>query len=69
MEGNDGWAMAYYDSIVNRDITRLDWLVDNYEIDVNEKFSEARKKTDLDLSPIHLVCYLGFSGTDAVTAG
>ena len=62
MEAGSGWALEYYDSVVGNDGERLDTLVELHNIDLNEKFTEARLKKDLDLSPIHVVAYKGYTG-------
>lgn len=60
--GGNGWGLEFYDCIVNNDLARLETLVDQHKVDLNAKFTEVRKKNHLDLSPIHLVAYQGFTG-------
>ncbi len=57
-----GWGLDFYDCIINNDLARLENLVDQHKIDLNAKFTEVRKKNHLDLSPIHLVAYKGYTG-------
>ena len=57
-----GWGLEFYDCIVNNDLARLEALVEQHRIDLDAKFTEVRKKNHLDLSPIHLVAYKGYTG-------
>lgn len=57
-----GWGLEFYDCVVNNDLARLEYLVEQHKIDLNAKFTEVRKKNHLDLSPIHLVAYKGYTG-------
>ena len=57
-----GWGLEFYDCVINNDLARLEKLVEQHKIDLNAKFTEVRKKNHLDLSPIHLVAYKGFTG-------
>ena len=57
-----GWGLDFYDCIINNNLAQLENLVDQHKIDLNAKFTEVRKKNHLDLSPIHLVAYKGFTG-------
>ena len=57
-----GWGLEFYDAVLNNNLCRLEELVEQHNIDLNAKFTEVRKKNHLDLSPIHLVCYKGFTG-------
>ena len=62
MTGGADWALQFYDSVVDENVTLLDRLVEKYSIDINAKFKQARDKKNLSLSPIHLVCTKGYSG-------
>ncbi len=57
-----GWGLEFYDCVINNDLARLETLVEQHKIDLNAKFTEVRKKNHLDLSPVHLVAYKGFTG-------
>ena len=60
--GGNGWGLDFYDCVINNDLARLEFLVEQHKVDLNAKFTEVRKKNHLDLSPIHLVAYKGFTG-------
>lgn len=60
--GGHGWGLEFYDCVINNDLARLETLVDQHNIDLNAKFTEVRKKNHVDLSPIHLVAYKGYTG-------
>lgn len=60
--GGQGWGLEFYDCVINNDLARLETLVDQHKIDLNAKFTEVRKKNHVDLSPIHLVAYKGYTG-------
>lgn len=57
-----GWGLEFYDCVVNNDLARLETLVEQNKIDLDAKFAHVRKKNHLDLSPIHLVAYKGYTG-------
>lgn len=57
-----GWGLEFYDCIINNDLARLESLVEQHRVDLDAKFTEVRKKNHLDLSPIHLVAYKGYTG-------
>ncbi|KAK2146833.1 hypothetical protein LSH36_582g00022 [Paralvinella palmiformis] len=58
----NGWGLDFYDCVINNDLARLEFLVEQHKVDLNAKFTEVRKKNHLDLSPIHLVAYKGYTG-------
>ena len=62
MMSGHGWGLEFYDCVINNDLARLETLVEQHRIDLNAKFTEVRKKNHLDLSPIHLVAYKGYTG-------
>ena len=66
MGGGTGWGLEFYDCVINNDCERLETLVEQHNIDLNAKFTEVRKKNHLDLSPIHLVAYKGYTGNDEI---
>ncbi|CAH1789185.1 unnamed protein product [Owenia fusiformis] len=55
-------GLELYDAIYTNDLVKLRILAETQNLDLNAKFTEARKKNHLDLSPIHLVASRGFSG-------
>ena len=54
-------GLEFYDAVRNGDLTRLKTYVDRHRVDLNARFTEVRKKTHLDLSPIHLATYKGYT--------
>ena len=57
-----GWGLELYDCVKDNNLAQMECLVEQHRIDLNAKFSEVRNKNHLDLSPIHLVAYRGFTG-------
>ncbi|CAH8867501.1 unnamed protein product [Trichobilharzia szidati] len=52
-------GLAFYDSLVNNDITESKRLVEIHKIDLNARLSHVRKRNHTDLCPVHLVAYKG----------
>ena len=57
-----GWGVEFYDCVFNNDLQRLESLVEQHRIDLDAKFTCVRRKNHVDLSPIHLVAYNGYTG-------
>ncbi|KAI0215034.1 hypothetical protein LSAT2_032936 [Lamellibrachia satsuma] len=57
-----GWGLEFYDCVFHNDLQRLEALVEQHRIDLDAKFTCVRRKNHVDLSPIHLVAYNGYTG-------
>ena len=64
-----GWGLEFYDCVFHNDLQRLESLVDQHRIDLDAKFTCVRRKNHVDLSPIHLVAYNGYTGMLQVCNG
>ncbi|CAH8551439.1 unnamed protein product [Schistosoma turkestanicum] len=52
-------GLAFYDSLINNNITESKRLVEIHKIDINARLSHVRKRNHTDLCPVHLVAYKG----------
>ncbi|CAH8607243.1 unnamed protein product [Schistosoma intercalatum] len=52
-------GLAFYDSLINNNISESKRLVEIHKIDINARLSHVRKRNHTDLCPVHLVAYKG----------